>query len=102
MSSVIEILGGAENAFQSVDVTLGDNFVTLRVSYMTSTGTWAMDVIKDGAPIYAGVMMLVNADMLSSWQVAETFGAMTMVGDTPTIDNLGTGCFLVWSAPDEL
>lgn len=102
MSRVIEIFGGADSAFQSVDATLGDNFVTLRVSYMTSTATWAMDIIQDGVPLYAGVMLLTNADMLSSWQVADTFGAMTMVGDTPTIDNLGTGCFLVWSSPDEL
>ena len=102
MSSIIDLTGGAANAFHSVDVQLGDNYVTLRLSYVTSTSAWAMDVEQDGAPIFAGVMLRVNADMLSSWRVADTFGAMTMIGDEPTIDNLGDSNMLVWTPPDEL
>jgi hypothetical protein len=99
---VIALDGGAANAFHSVDALLGENYVTLRLSYVTSVAAWAMDVLQDGVPLFAGIMLRVNADMLSSWHVTETFGAMTLIGDEPTIDNLGTGCFLVWSAPDEL
>jgi hypothetical protein len=102
MSKVISLAGGAANAFHSVDVLLGGNYVTLSLSYVTSIAAWAMDVIQDGAPIFAGIMLRPNADMLSSWHVRETFGAMTLIGDEPTIDNLGSGCFLVWSSPDEL
>lgn len=102
MGIVVQLTGGADNAYHSVDVQLGDNYVTLRFSYMVSLSAWAMDVIQDGSPAYAGVMLMVNADMLLSWQVRETFGAMTLIGDEPTIDNLGTGCFLVWTSPNEL
>jgi hydrogenase maturation factor HypE len=99
---VIALSGGAANAFHNVDVLLGDNSVTLRFSYVTSSAAWAMDVIQDGVPLFAGVMLRINADMLSSWRVSETFGAMTLIGDDPTIDNLGSGCLLVWVPPDEL
>ena len=102
MTSVIGLTGGVGNTFQSLDVNLGGEALNLRLSYVTSIAAWAMDIYQSGAPLYAGIMLRVNADMLESWNVRDTFGAMTLIGDEPTLDNLGTGNLLVWTPPDEL
>jgi len=100
MTQTIAISGGTP--FQALDVNLGGNFVTLRLSYVTSLTAWAMDVYQDGAPLFAGGMLRSNADILESWGVRDTFGAMTLLGAEPTLDNLGKANTLVWAAPDEL
>lgn len=100
MTKVIEIRGGMP--FQSVDVRLGDNAVTLRLSYVASITAWAMDVYQEGAPLFAGAMLRSNADILQSWGVRETFGAMSLIGDEPDFNNLGRANLLIWTPPDEL
>lgn len=102
MTQTIILSGGIGNTFQAVDANLGGNAVTLRLSYVTTITAWAMDIYQDGQPLYAGIMLRSNADMLESWNVRETFGAMTLIGDEPTLDNLGEANALVWTPPDEL
>lgn len=102
MTQTITLSGGADAAFQSLDANLGGTAVTIRLSYVTSIEAWAMDIYQDGAPLYAGCMLRSNADILQSWNVRDTFGAMTLIGAEPTLDNLGEANTLVWAGPDEL
>ena len=102
MTQTIALSGGPGRTFQALDVNLGGNAVALHLSYVTLLDSWAMDIYQDGVPLYAGIMLLVNADMLEAWNVRDTFGAMTMVGAEPTLDNLGKANVLVWTPPDEL
>ena len=102
MTQTIALSGGVANAFQTVNANLGGNAVTLRLSYVTLLDSWAMDIYQEGAPLFAGIMLLVNADMLEAWNVRDSFGAMTMVGVEPTLDNLGKANVLVWTPPDDL
>jgi hypothetical protein len=100
MTQTIKLSG--RTPFQSIDVGLSGNFVTIRLSYVTLIDAWAMDIYQSGVPLYAGIMLRSNADMLQSWNVRETFGAMTLIGAEPTFDNLGEANVLVWTPPDEL
>ena len=102
MTQTIALSGGVGNTFQEINANLGGNAVTLHLSYVTSLDAWAMDIYQEGAPLYAGIMLLVNADMLEAWNVRDTFGAMTLVGAEATLDNLGEANTLVWTPPDEL
>lgn len=100
MTQVITLSGGYP--FQSLDANLGGNAVTLRLSYVTSLEAWAMDIYQEGAPLFAGIMLRSNADLLESWGVRKTFGAMSIIGTEPTFDDLGDGNLLIWTPPDEL
>ncbi len=102
MAKTIALSGGVDFAFQSIDVNLGGNAVTLRISYVTSIAAWALDVYQSGVPLFAGAMLRASADILAPWNVRESFGAMTLIGSEPTLDNLGAANTLVWMAPSEL
>ena len=100
MTQVIELTGGVP--FQSIDANLGGNAVTLRLSYVTLISAWAMDIYQEGEPLFAGIMLRSNADMLESWGVRKTFGAMSLIGTEPGFDDLGDGNVLIWTPPSEL
>lgn len=100
MTQTIDITGSAP--FQVIDVNLGSNAVTLHLSYVTLLEAWALDIYQDGQRLFCGIMLRPNADMLEAWNVRETFGAMTLLGDEPTYENLGKANVLTWTPPDEL
>lgn len=94
----IPLEGGAENAHQTIDVQLGDYFVTLTLDYLQS-GQWNCDVAIDGTNIVYGVTLEPNCDLLEYYDLG--IGSLVMVGDDTTLDNLGTANTLVWISPDE-
>ena len=96
----IPIEGGAINAHHEFDVTLGDNFLTMQLNYL-STDQWALDIYRDGSVLVAGAMLNVNADIIGAWGLQDDIGVLTMTGVDVTLDNLGIENHLLWQAPDE-
>ena len=94
MAVEIPLQGGARNAHQTLSVQLGENFVELRINYITRFDTWTMDVVLGGATKIAGAMLLPSADVSASHRAG--LGRFLFIGERPTLDNLGDENKLVW------
>lgn len=90
----IPLTGGAENSHQEQSIQLGDNFVQLRINYITRFDGWAMDVLVGGVIKIAGAMLEPNAVISASYRAG--LGQFLFLGDQPTLDNLGSANQLVW------
>lgn len=113
MASVIPISGGEANANQEISVQLGDNYVDLSIRYL-QYNQWVMDVLPNGETslpthvvngeefIFSAVFLQGGMDMLSVYNVSNQFGQLFLVGEEPTLDNLGSENKLIWFSPDEL
>jgi hypothetical protein len=101
MRQVIPLSGGSVNSDVTFRVQLGDNLVEFRQNYRTVTGVWSLGANIEDITLFEGVILLPGSDLVSHWNIGDTFGQLVMVGDTPTIDNLGSANSLVWLSPDE-
>lgn len=92
----IPLSNGAGNAHQQFNITLGDNYLTFYINYISYTGTaaWSMDIYRDGSALVQGAMLEPGSDVISSYGAG--IGKLIFTGDPVTIDNLGTGNHLVW------
>ncbi len=97
---VIPVEGGAINAHQQIEVQLGENLTTINLDYIHSTKQWAMQLSVDGEVIVAGAMLEPETDIIQAWHIWPTFGRMVIVGEDPTLDNLGIANSLVWIEPN--
>lgn len=96
----IPLTGGAANAHQTTQVQLDDNLVQFDINWCTLTEVWSCDVILEGVTLAAGTVLLPNAELIEVYETG-LGGKLYVVGDTPTLDNLGTDNQLVWVSDDE-
>jgi hypothetical protein len=92
----VPLKGGAVNAHQTQSVQLGDNFLELRISYVTRFPGWSMDVLREGVVLIAGAMLVPGAEITKNYNAG--IGTLKFVGDEPTLDNLGQSNSLVWES----
>lgn len=109
---IIPLDGGEANANQTLSVQLDDFYVELELHYQQN-GQWLMYIKPDGdttLPTYTvneteyicpGVMLEPGCDIISAYNLTDTFGQMFIVGTEPDLDNLGTDNQLVWYSSDE-
>lgn len=113
MSKIIPLAGTETYANYSQYVTLGDYSFELDIHYQQS-GQWRMNIIADGDVgdiptttvddidyVAIGVMLEGGVDIVSMYNITNTFGQLFFVGDEATLDNLGEDNKLVWFATDE-
>ena len=108
---VIALESGEDNANQSITVQLGDYYVKLEFHYQQN-GQWLMHILPDGDTelntftvndveyIVTCIMLEPGCDLLSNYNLTDTLGQMFLVGDEPTLDNLGVSNYLVWYSSD--
>lgn len=90
----IPLVGGAVNAHQAQSVQLGENFLELRINYITRFNCWSMDILREGVTLVNGAMLVIGADIVEIYNA--DIGSLVMVGDEPTLDNLGQANRLIW------
>ena len=91
----IPVKNGAENARQEFSVSLGGNLLVMTLNFLSylDLPTWTIDVRRDGSPIILGVGLEPNAVI----EMSVTLGKLVLVGDRPTLDNLGVSNKLIWA-----
>ena len=95
----IPLKSGASFANYNFSVQLGDNLVDFTQLYRTLTGKWSLSASIDGVPIFSGVMLLVGVNLVQCFNIGDSFGALYLTGDDPTLDSLGVSSSLVWVSP---
>lgn len=91
----IPVKNGAENARQEFSVSLGGNLLVMTLNFLSylDLPTWTIDVRRDGSPIILGVGLEPNAVI----EMSVTLGKLVLVGNRPTLDNLGVSNKLIWA-----
>lgn len=97
----IPLNGGAQNAHQSFTVNLGGKEINFRLDYLTyvENPAWNLNLSVDGESIVEGLLLKCGCDILAPYQLG--IGKLVMIGDEPTLDNLGVRNSLIWVAEDE-
>lgn len=92
----ITLSGGASNARQEFQATLNDREITFRLfwcSYVDSP-FWNVDLFEKGERLVSGLVLKPGCDLLAAYHL--DLGRLIMVGEEPTLDNLGERNHLVW------
>lgn len=96
-NQVIPLRGGASRSHQTFSAQLGDELYDFELDYLTGVGQWSMRINRNGDLLVAGAMLQPNADIIEPWNL--DIGRLIMVGNEPTLDNLGETNSLVWVPP---
>lgn len=98
---VIPLSGGAKNAHQTFSVLLGDRELTMRLDFMAyiDVPSWNLTIEEDEEVLVEGLLLRCGCDMIAPYQLG--LGKLVIVGEEPTLDNLGVTNELVWVAEDE-
>ena len=97
----IPLKSGAQYADHTFVIQLGDNLVSFRQLYRTLLGQWMLSASIDDVPLFDGVMLEPFGNLTQAWNIEQTFGALILMGESPTLDNIGIANTLVWVAPNE-
>lgn len=91
----VPVKNGAENARQEFTVSLGGKLLNITLSYLSyiEPSAWIIDVKRDGSPLIMGVGLEPNGVI----SLGEDVGKLVLVGDRPTLDNLGHSNKLIWA-----
>lgn len=90
----IPLKNGAQNARQKFTVTLGDYQLSMTLNYLSylDIPMWSLSVFHDGYPIRLGTALAVNGVIKMG-----KYGVLVLVGNEPTLDNLGVDNTLIWA-----
>lgn len=92
----IPLANGSANAHQQFGITLGENYLTFEVNYISylDKPAWTMNVLRDGTYLVSGAMLVPGADVISTYRAG--IGRLVFVGEEVTLNNLGVDNHLVW------
>ena len=96
----IPLPSGAANAHPTFQIQLGDNLVQFNLNWLTLNEVWNCDILVEGVTLAAGITLVSNAELIEVYETG-LGGKLYMVGDEPTLDNLGVSNYLVWVGDDE-
>ena len=91
---IIPLDGGLANSHQRFSAQLGEWFCEFRL-FIFESGIWNLDMYRDGSLVVAGAVLTPNTDILATYPDLK-MGRLVMVGEEPTLDNLGSANSLVW------
>lgn len=103
MAMQIPLEGGAINAHQEFSVQLGENLFEFRLDWKQTIRKWAVNITIGENMVVAGALLIANTDIIDQWSLSDTLGRLvcvSMTGDNPSLDNIGTDIRLLWYAPD--
>ena len=96
----IPLPSGAANAHPTFQIQLGDNLVQFNLNWLTLNEVWNCDILVEGVTLAAGITLVSNAELIEVYETS-LGGKLYLVGDEPTLDNLGVSNYLVWVGDDE-
>lgn len=98
----ISLQGGAKYAHQRFSALLGSVEVAFELDFMPylEVPSWNLTLKREGVAIATGLLLRCGCDLLAPYQLG--LGALVVVGDEPTLDNLGVTSHLVWVPEDEI
>lgn len=100
MPMQIPLSAGAANADTSFEINIDDVIYVMRLQYKALTKTWSLSIYRNGEPVALGIRLVKGCDLLSAY-LDLNFGRLVVLGEEPTLSNLGISSFLVWVGPDE-
>lgn len=94
----IPLYSGAANAHQKFSVKINKVLTTFEINYCgyVDNPYWSMDISQDGTYLARGVILVPGCDLLQNYDA--DIGRLVLVGDEPTLDNLGISNNLIWVA----
>lgn len=97
----IPLVGGAGNAHQTFSAILGGVEISFRLDFLAylDEPAWNMNLSRGNEVLVDGLLLKCGCDMLSPYQFG--LGALVLVGNEPTLDNLGVENTLYWLSEDE-
>ena len=90
----IPLSAGAVNSHQTQFIQLGENFLELRINYVTLTKDWTVDVSREGVLLIGSMMLKADAEISFTYDAG--IGRFFFIGTEATLDNLGLDNALVW------
>lgn len=100
MPMQIPLTAGAANADTTFQINIEDVVYTMRLQYRTLVKCWSLSIFEGSEPIALGLRLVRGCDLLSSY-LELNFGKLVVVGDEPSLDNLGISSFLIWISNNE-
>lgn len=98
MNYVFDVESGAVNAHQQFELQVNGAVYDLRLDYIEQAGSWTLSVIQDGERLADGVMLYGGANLFSAFPKLTNTARLYVVGDEPTLDNLGVTNSIVWES----
>jgi len=101
----VPLVGGAVNSHQNFNVLLGENFLQFVLNFVTRSLTepefapWVLDIYQEGVLLAAGAAVVPGSNIIEHYDI--DIGELYLVGDQPTLDNLGKSNTLVWRPSSE-
>lgn len=97
----IPLAGGLENAHQTFTVEMAGRTIAFELDYMgyIDNPAWNLTLKERGEVLIAGLLLVGGCDILEPYHLG--LGRLCLVGEPPTLDNLGVDNHLIWVAPDE-
>lgn len=97
IQSIIQVESGAENANQTFSVNLGGTLYNMDLQYKYFCQCWHLTVSTKEKRIITGVRLLKRGNLLEPFfNLDKEFGGLVVIGEEPTLDNLGVSSQIVW------
>ena len=101
MAYEIPLNGGVEYSHQTFVVNIAEREITFKLDYCgyVDTPFWNLDLYENGEPLVEGLTLQGGCDLIAPYHLG--LGKLFLVGDEPTLDNLGVSNSLLWVAENE-
>lgn len=97
----IPLVGGAGNTHQTFSAILGGVELLFKLDFLAyiDDPSWNLSLSRGDETLVEGLLLKCGCDMLEPYQFG--LGALVLVGNEPTKDNLGVENTLYWLSEDE-
>lgn len=101
MAFEITLQHGVEYSHTSFVVNIAEREITFKLDWCgyPNSPFWNLDLEENGVPLVQGLTLQGGCDLLAPYHLG--IGKLFLVGDEPTLDNLGEANTLLWVGEDE-
>lgn len=96
MALEISLKGTAQYAHQNFVVNLANREITFELDYCgyVDAPFWNLNLYENGEALVEGLVLKCGCDLIAPYHL--NLGRLFLVGDDPTLDNLGEANTLIW------
>lgn len=98
MNYVFDVEGGAVNAHQQFELQVNNAIYELRLDYLEQVESWALSVTQEEERLADSVILRGGANLFSTFPKLTSVARLYVVGDEPTLNNLGLTNSIVWES----
>lgn len=103
----VNIAGGLNNLNTEFDINLNRILYTMKIVYRPLLSIWLLSVKRGETSLFNSVRLVRGANLLEAYaqnyiiarNQGQLFGKLYMVGNEPTLENLGNSSRLIWVSP---